>query len=99
MASESRPTLCRFCFNAGCDLVEIASDHSAIFGIVEPDPTARAGLVPMTHAFGAVPEHDGDVREIGSTTGRLTPVDRHYDRFTGLPRMSYIPVRVSRCEE
>ena len=80
------------------DLVEIASDHSAIFGIVEPDPTVREGLVSMSHAFGDVPEHDGEVREIGSTTGRLTPVDRDYDRFTGLPRMSNIPVRVSRCE-
>ena len=80
------------------DLVEIASDHSAIFGIVEPDPTVRAGLVSMSHAFGDVPEHDGAVRDIGSNTGRLTPVDRDYDRFTGQPRMSDIPVRVSRCD-
>jgi len=80
------------------DLVEIASDHSAIFGVIEPDSTVREGLVSMSHAFGGVPEHDGDIREIGSNTGRLTPVDRDYDRITGLPRMSNIPVRVTRCE-
>lgn len=82
---------------AAGDLVEIASDHSAIFGIVEPDAAVREGLVSMSHAFGDAPEHDGEIREIGSNTGRLTPVDRDYDRYTGLPRMSNIPVRISRC--
>lgn len=81
------------------DRVEIASDHAAIFGIVESDPTVREGLVSMSHSFGDVPEQDGRLREIGSNTGRLTPVDRDYDRFTGLPRMSDIPVRVTPCAE
>jgi anaerobic selenocysteine-containing dehydrogenase len=79
------------------DLVEIRSDHAAIFGIVEPDETVREGLVSMSHSFGDVPEHDGEVASIGSNTGRLTPVDRDYDRYTGLPRMSNIPVRVTAC--
>jgi hypothetical protein len=50
----------------------------------------------MSHSFGGTPEQDGDVREIGGNTGRLTSVERDYDRFSGLPRMSNIPVRIER---
>ncbi len=80
------------------DLVEIRSDHAAILGVVEADPTLRPGLVSMSHAFGDAPERDADVREIGANTGRLTSVERDYDPFSGLPRMSNIPVRIERAE-
>jgi len=79
------------------DVVEIRSDHARILGVVEADPTLRPGLVSMSHSFGDTPEHDGDVREIGGNTGRLTSVERDYDRFSGLPRMSNIPVRIERA--
>jgi anaerobic selenocysteine-containing dehydrogenase len=78
------------------DRVEIASDHASIAGIVEADATVREGLVSMSHAFGDAPERDGELREIGSNTGRLTSVERDYDPYTGLPRMSNIPVRITR---
>jgi len=78
------------------DVIEIHSDHARILGVVEADPTVREGLVSMSHSFGDTPEQDGDVRAIGSNTGRLTSVERDYDRFSGLPRMSNIPVRVER---
>jgi anaerobic selenocysteine-containing dehydrogenase len=81
------------------DVVEIASEHAAILGVVEADPTLRPGLVSMSHAFGDAPG-GGDatevVRSVGSNTGALTSVERDYDRFSGLPRMSDIPVRVAR---
>jgi anaerobic selenocysteine-containing dehydrogenase len=81
------------------DVVEIASEHAAILGVVEADPTLRPGLVSMSHAFGDAPD-GGDatevVRSVGSNTGALTSVERDYDRFSGLPRMSDIPVRVAR---
>jgi hypothetical protein len=35
------------------------------------------------------------VREIGANTGRLSAVDSDYERYTGLPRMSNIPVAVA----
>jgi anaerobic selenocysteine-containing dehydrogenase len=79
------------------DLVEIHSDHASILGVVEADPTVREGLVSMSHSFGDVPERDGDVLAIGGNTGRLTSVERDYDRFSGLPRMSNIPVRIARA--
>jgi anaerobic selenocysteine-containing dehydrogenase len=80
------------------DVIEIASDHASILGVAEADPTVRAGLISMSHSFGDAPEHDGALLEIGSNTGRLTPLDRDYDRFSGLPRMSNIPVRIARAQ-
>jgi hypothetical protein len=48
----------------------------------------------MTHAWGGAPGEDDDPTLGGSNTGRLTPVDRDFDPYTGIPRMSAIPVRV-----
>ena len=78
----------------GGDTIEIESDHASILGVVEPDPTLREGLISMAHSFGDAPERDGEWKQIGSNTGRLTALDRDYDRFSGLPRMSNIPVRI-----
>ncbi len=79
---------------AAGDTVEIASDYERILGIVEPDDTLRAGVVSMAHAFGGLPEEAHRVRELGSNTGALTPVDRDYDPISGIPVMSAIPVNV-----
>ena len=83
------------------DLVEIRSSHGAIFGVAEAEANLRRGVVSMPHAFGDAPtkENDARVREIGSNTGRLTPVDRDYDPYSGIPRMSSIPVSVQRRSE
>jgi anaerobic selenocysteine-containing dehydrogenase len=78
------------------DVIQIHSDHARILGVVEADPTVREGLISMSHSFGDTPEQDTDVRAIGGNTGRLTSVERDYDRFSGLPRMSNIPVRIER---
>ena len=50
----------------------------------------------MTHSFGDVPGGETDVRKVGSNTSLLTVVDRDYDRFTGMPRMSNVPVAIHR---
>jgi len=75
--------------------VRITSPHSAIGGIVAADDTLRPGVASMTHAFGVDPDKAADVREVGSNIGRLTPNDVDYDRITGIPRMSAIPVRIA----
>jgi anaerobic selenocysteine-containing dehydrogenase len=75
--------------------VRITSPHSAIDGIVAADDTLRPGVASMTHAFGVDPDKAADVREVGSNIGRLTPNDVDYDRITGIPRMSAIPVRIA----
>ncbi len=81
------------------DIIEIDSGHATILGIVEPAPDVARGVISMAHAWGDSPKFDGDVRTIGSNTGRLTPVDRDFDRVTGLPVMSAIPVNVRRSDE
>lgn len=76
------------------DSIEIASDYERILGVVENDPSVRAGVISMAHAFGGLPEESHNVRGLGSNTGALTPVDRDYDPISGIPRMSAIPVNV-----
>jgi anaerobic selenocysteine-containing dehydrogenase len=80
------------------DLVEIESARAAIRGVVETAPDVRRGCISMTHAWGAEPGADDDPRPAGANTGRLTAVDRDFDPYTGMPRMSAIPVRVRRLE-
>jgi len=78
------------------DLVEITSPHASILGIAEPAPEIRRGIVSMSHCFGDAPKHDREVREIGSNTGRLIDNERDFDPHTGIPRMSAIPVAITR---
>ncbi|MEZ4332288.1 MAG: molybdopterin-dependent oxidoreductase [Myxococcota bacterium] len=79
------------------DRVEIASDHAAIFGIVEGAPELRRGIVSMAHGYGDGPETDDRIRELGSSTGRLVDNLRDFDPHTGIPRMSAIAVSIRRA--
>jgi anaerobic selenocysteine-containing dehydrogenase len=80
------------------DLVEISSHHASILGIAEGADEVRRGAISMAHAFGDGPEHDSKVQEIGSNTGRLSSVERYYDPYSGIPRMSAIPVNVRKVK-
>jgi hypothetical protein len=51
----------------------------------------------MAHGFGDVPERDGELRRIGSNTGRLVDGECPADPYTGIPRMSAIPVSIERA--
>jgi anaerobic selenocysteine-containing dehydrogenase len=79
------------------DVVEITSDHATILGVVEPEAELRSGVVSMPHGFGDNPgtPEDRRVKELGSNTCRLSSVERDYDPYTGIPRMSAIPVHVT----
>ena len=80
------------------DIVEIHSGHDSILGVAEADDGLRRGVVSMTHAFGDLhgPNDETEARQAGSNTGRLIPVDRDFDPYTGIPRMSAVPVEVRR---
>jgi hypothetical protein len=54
----------------------------------------RPGVVSMAHARGDLPELDGQVRTIGSSTARLVSVERDFEPISGIPRQSAIPVNV-----
>jgi anaerobic selenocysteine-containing dehydrogenase len=85
-------------FSTG-DVIEIDSGHASILGVVEAAPDVKYGCISMAHSFGDTPKHDGDVRLIGSNTGRLSDFDATADPITGIPWMSAIPVNVRLSDE
>ncbi len=76
------------------DVVRIDSDHDFIYGVVEESTDVQPGVISMAHARGDVPELDGQVRTIGSTTGRLVTSERNFEPVSGMARQSAIPVNV-----
>ncbi|HJP41716.1 MAG TPA: molybdopterin-dependent oxidoreductase [Dehalococcoidia bacterium] len=93
------PVDCRALGLKSGDLIRITSARASIPGVVEEAPDIASGVISMAHAWGDAPEKDGEVRTIGSHTGRLMFNDRDYDPYTGIPMMSAIPVNISRVEE
>jgi anaerobic selenocysteine-containing dehydrogenase len=79
---------------AAGDLAEIRSAHGSIPAVIAADTSLRRGTVSMSHAFGGGPETDDEFTAIGSPTNRLLSVDKVYDRYSGQPLMSNVPVDV-----
>jgi anaerobic selenocysteine-containing dehydrogenase len=77
------------------DMASIRSDRASIPARVSADPTVRRGVVSMTHGFGSLPD-DSDYERDGSNTGMLISTDRDQEAINAMPRMSAIPVNVSR---
>lgn len=81
----------------GCeedDVIEIASRHDAILGVVRAAKEIRPGAISMSHAFGDLGEDARSVRERGATTSRLVSDEEDIDPITGHCRASAIPVQV-----
>jgi anaerobic selenocysteine-containing dehydrogenase len=76
------------------DVVEVSSRHGTILAIVQAEDTLRRGLVSMSHAFGDLPRDRSDFRLVGSNTSQLTSAADDFDRYSGMPRMSALPVKV-----
>ena len=85
--------LARLGVEAG-SLVELTSEHGRVRAVVEADDTLRPGLVSMSHAFGDLPRPDADPRLEGSNTSQLISVEDGFDAWSGIPRMSALPVSV-----
>ncbi len=79
------------------DLADICSPTARITAILRQDPGVRPGCISMSHAWGGNPGEDDDPAAMGANTGRLVASDREFDMYTGIPRMSAIPVRLERC--
>lgn len=77
-----------------CDVVRLVAARDEIVCVVDADPSLRRGLVSMAHAFGGLPEEDGRFRELGSSTSRLLVDDAGFERYSGQPRMSAVPVTI-----
>jgi anaerobic selenocysteine-containing dehydrogenase len=76
-------------------IIEIASAHGVIEGVVEADAGLRRGVVSMTHAFGRHPADPKDVRGYGANTNELMSLSAEFDPITGMPRMGAVPVRIT----
>jgi len=79
------------------DLVRVTSPHGEIEAVAWPDPDLRRGVVSMCHCWGAMPGEASDVRKAGINTGLLISVEEDCSRFSGIPLMSAIPVRLARA--
>jgi anaerobic selenocysteine-containing dehydrogenase len=77
------------------DVVRIESARAAVLAIVSVDSSVRSGVVSMSHAYGGPSADEDDPWAVGSSTARLADAGDEYDRYSGQPRMSAIPVRVS----
>lgn len=78
------------------DRVVITSDHASIEAIVESDPAVRSGVVSMAVAWGGLPDENLDPAHHGSSTNMLITTDRNVDPLNAMPRMSAIPVNITR---
>jgi anaerobic selenocysteine-containing dehydrogenase len=75
------------------DEVRICSDAAEVTAIVEADANVRPGVVSMSAGFGGVLDQD-DIRALGTNVNRLLRNDVHFDRYSGQPLMSNVPVDV-----
>ncbi|MGE2735412.1 molybdopterin-containing oxidoreductase family protein [Mycolicibacterium vaccae] len=77
------------------DVVRIASPRASVLAVVSLDESVRPGVVSMSHAYGnPSPDVDTPLQD-GSSTARLADVTVDFDRYSGQPRMSAIPVTVT----
>jgi anaerobic selenocysteine-containing dehydrogenase len=74
------------------DVVEVESDHGQIRAVVEPDTTARPGVVSMTHCYGDLPGNDEDPRTFGSNPARLLSHEVGIQAINAMPQMTAVPV-------
>ena len=81
------------------EIVAISSPHATIHGVVKASDRVRRGLVSMAHAFGDAHADASNVREIGSSTNRLTSDETDYDPITGQALQSAIPIKLQMIKE
>lgn len=85
-------------------LIAITSRRATVHALIQQDDALRRGLVSMSHGYGLDLERlgpDGDPGapqpySMGNHTGALASADLDYmEPYTGIPRMSSIPVHVN----
>jgi anaerobic selenocysteine-containing dehydrogenase len=81
------------------DRIAIESSRASVVAIVAADKSLRRGLVSMSHNWGHLPDLGDDALREGTNSGALVANDGVYDRYSGQPRMSNVPVRVSRAHQ
>ena len=79
------------------DRIDISTATGRVAGVVELAADIRRGVISVSHGF---PNHiDDNVGFSGTSTATLIDDETEYDRYSGMPRMSAIRVRVQACSE
>ena len=78
------------------DLINVRSRHGSIVGVAGVDRCLRPGVVSMCHGFGKIPGEPRDPRVDGSNMNNLISWDDDYDPHHGQPRMSALPVSITK---
>ncbi|KZX59339.1 hypothetical protein A3709_13655 [Halioglobus sp. HI00S01] len=82
------------------DEISVASRHGDIPGIVHRSDDIKPGVVSMSHSWGGNPdpEHNVDTqfRNMGSNTNRLIDNLHEIERYSAMPRLSSIPVSITK---
>jgi anaerobic selenocysteine-containing dehydrogenase len=76
------------------EMVRITSQHGEVTAVARADVSMRRGVVSITHNFGSAPGEEEKIRACGTSVQRLISVEVDYDPYTGMPKMSAIPVRI-----
>jgi anaerobic selenocysteine-containing dehydrogenase len=80
------------------ELIEVYSKHGYIPAVAKASDDIKPGVISMAHCWGGAPdskaEVDAKVREIGSNTNRLINNLENFEKYSGMPRQSTIPVSI-----
>jgi anaerobic selenocysteine-containing dehydrogenase len=82
------------------ELIQLSSSHGSIPAIAAASDDIKPGVISMAHSWGGTPDPaagvDDKVKEMGSNTNRL--IDNRYkpEKYSAMPRLSTVPVKVSR---
>ena len=81
------------------DVIKITSEVSSIQCVVYKEDGIRRACVSVPHCWGTTPEEADDPLGAGGNTGRLSTTERNYDKISGIPIMSAIPVRLEQSSK
>jgi anaerobic selenocysteine-containing dehydrogenase len=74
------------------DPIEIATDTRRLVAVAEADDAVRPGVVSLSHGWGGLSGAEG-----GASTNLLTTTDAFVETINAMPRLTGIPVRISRA--
>ena len=76
------------------DAVKITSEVATIQCVAYKEEGIRQACVSVPHCWGTTPDEADDPLGAGGNTGRLSTTEKNYDKISGIPIMSAIPVRL-----
>jgi anaerobic selenocysteine-containing dehydrogenase len=84
---------------ASGDVLRVISPYASLKAIIRADDSLRPGVVAMSHNFGGTANDGGKVSAIGSNVNQLIDGGAVFDPYTGMPKMSAIPIRLERASD